>query len=112
MDAIKATFLCSDAQSQPGGNSSLNCEPDGWNGGSPPYWLASGIPFNLGIKLIDKSCHWTVDSDTCKKWLSNTLTGCPAAGIDWNECVAWTVGAGAKSMSLNDWESDHPDNSW
>ena len=112
MDVIKATLMCSDAQSELGGNSSLNCEPDGWNRGSSSYWLASGTSINPGIKLIDKSCQWTVDSDTCKTWLSNMLTGCPAAGIDWNECLAWTVGAGAKNMSLKDWESDHPDNTW
>lgn len=112
MDAFKATFLCSDAQSKPGGNKDINCEPNNWNGGSPPYWLASGIPFNLGIKLIDQTCQWTVDAETCNSWLSNTLSGCPAAGIDWNECVAWTVGAGATGMTLSSWESDHPKDTW
>ena len=112
MDSFKATFFCSDAQSAPGGNKTLDCEPRDWENNPPPFWLASGIHLNLGIKLIDDSCQWTVDSDTCNKWLSNSLTGCPAAGLDWNECVAWTVGAGAAAMSLSDWQKDHPDNTW
>lgn len=82
MDAYKAIFFCSDAQTAPRGNKSLECEPNDWENNPPAYWEASGIMFNLGVKLIDNSCQWTVDSDTCNKWLSNTLTGCPAAGLD------------------------------
>ena len=104
--AMYATFPCSTAQKSPGGNSSIDCEPKDWEHNAPPYWEASGINFNIAIKLIDKSCQWTIDAATCKEDLSNTLTGCPAAGLNWNECVAWTVGAGAKALSLSAWEAE------
>ena len=104
--ALSATFSCSSAQSSPGGNSSLDCEPNDWEHNAPPYWEASGINFNIAIKLIDKNCQWTVDAATCKSDLSNTLTGCPAAGLNWNECVAWTVGAGGTPLSLSAWEAE------
>ena len=102
-ESIVSSFECSTLQTAPGGNSSLDCEPRAWENNPPPFWLASGIPINLGIKLLDTSCQWKIDSDTCKKYLSNSLTGCPAGGVDSVECVAWTVGAGAASLSVGDW---------
>ncbi|KAI9758696.1 MAG: hypothetical protein M4579_002871, partial [Chaenotheca gracillima] len=96
-----ATFPCSSAQKE---DPDLNCEPTGWDGGEPPYWEASGINFNIGVKLIDPKCTWLIGKDTCRSYLYNTLTDCPAAGMDWNECVAWTVGAGAAKIDWDDWQ--------
>lgn len=91
---FKSTFPCTTVQQN---NSALNCEP--------PYWEASGILFNIGLKLIGSDCTWTVDQNTCYSDLSNSLTGCPAGALDWNECIAWTVGAGAASLKLPDWQA-------
>ena len=38
--------------------------------------------------MIDDNYQWTVGSDPYNSWLSSALNGCPAAGLDWNECVA------------------------
>ena len=53
-----------------------------------------GIVFNTGIKSLTGDCVWDVNRDACRSYLSVSLTGCPATGIDQNECVAWTVSAG------------------
>ena len=89
---FKTSFPCYTAQKN---NSALSCEP--------PDWEASAIVFNIGLKLINPQCTWTVDPNSCYSDLSNSLTGCPAGALDWNECVAWTVGAGAAPLKLADW---------
>ena len=62
--------------------------------------------------MIDDSCHWTVGSDACNALVSDTVNRCPAAGFDWNERAAETVGAGAAAMTLSNWQKDHPSDTW
>ena len=35
----------------------------------------------------------------------NTLTGCPAGALDWDNCMAWTVGAGTAALTEGQWEA-------
>ena len=101
-NANEGTFLCSDAKSKRGCNKALDCEPYDLEIPPPPYWETSRIMLNLGIHLTGDSCRWTADSDNCNSWLSITLTGCRAAGPDWNECVGWMVGTGESDLRFGD----------
>ena len=99
---VVSSFSCKEAQSA---DPSLNCEPDGWDGNSPPYWIASGVGFNIAMKLRNDNCIWTIDSERCYRFLSNALIGCPAGALNWNKCFAWEVGAGGKVLSLDAWNA-------
>ena len=92
--AVNGHFSCEMAQHN---NSALNCEP--------PDWEASAIKFNFGLKLRDPHCVWVVDQERCRNDFYNSLTSCPAGSLDWNKCVAWTIGAGAAELSLSDWSN-------
>lgn len=52
---------------------------------------------NLGFKLVDQTCSWRVSYVSCLEAFTNILDGCrtdEAGGVSWNECLAWTIGAG------------------
>jgi hypothetical protein len=102
-------FSCSIAQAA---NSSICCEPydyEGYGGPyGPPFWPASGLNLNVALKIIGgTNCNWLVDRDTCVNYLRNAFNGCPFGGVDWNECVAWTVSVGDVNIeqkdALHDW---------
>lgn len=107
IDVTNPVFLANfDCEHAKAGNSSIDCEPNNWEGGNPPYWLASAIAFNIGIKQIGSAnCRWRVDEESCRANLMNTLTDCPGAGVDWNNCMAWTVGAGPAQMTVDEWKA-------
>ena len=111
MNAFKAMLIYSDTREAAGGNKALDGEPYNSDYYPSSYWEASRIKFNLGVKLINDSCHQTFDSHACNAWLSNTLNRCPTARLDWKRVNGLDGRAMLAAMKFH-WQKALPLDTW